>query len=246
MNSGFEAVWLYIKALLPPGLDGALEPGGRENGIIPTNFHGLDFEIFGEPFGLVVEQASGDERNFRDDDFEDWIVDKVLRAWLEETDFYRHLIISAGRVFWFNPNVDPEQATLLVDVNPKGCWRSTQARLDSATRLIAYEKARQWVSSTLNFRAVQSKRYTVTTVDKQDERTEFRIWDKECYLPVKIITVHAFGRVDVRPAPNGEPDTAEFCPGGRPTGLSSESEDAIKALLNRVRESLEANNRSEK
>lgn len=62
MNSGFEAVWLYIKALLPPGLEGALEPGGRENGIIPTNFHGLDFEIF----GLVVEQASGDERNFRD------------------------------------------------------------------------------------------------------------------------------------------------------------------------------------
>lgn len=42
MNSGFEAVWLYIKALLPPGLEGALEPGGRENGIIPTNFHGLD------------------------------------------------------------------------------------------------------------------------------------------------------------------------------------------------------------
>ena len=31
-NGGFEAVWLYIKALLPPGLDGALEPGGRENG----------------------------------------------------------------------------------------------------------------------------------------------------------------------------------------------------------------------
>lgn len=71
MNSGFEAVWLYIKALLPPGLNGALEPGGRENGIIPTNYHGLDFEIFDEPFGLVVEQASGDERNFRDDDFED-------------------------------------------------------------------------------------------------------------------------------------------------------------------------------
>lgn len=134
MNSGFEAVWLYIKALLPPGLEGALEPGGRENGIIPTNFHGLDFEIFGEPFGLVVEQASGDERNFRDDDFEDWIVDKVLRAWLEETDFYRHLIISAGRVFWFNPNEDPERATLLVDVNPKGCWRSTQARLQKFIR----------------------------------------------------------------------------------------------------------------
>nr|DAV42168.1 MAG TPA: hypothetical protein [Caudoviricetes sp.] len=42
------------------------------------------------------------------------------------------------------------------------------------------------------------------------------------------------------------PDGLEFCPGGRPTGLSSESEDAIKALLNRVRESLEANNRIEK
>jgi hypothetical protein len=239
VNGNTEAVWLYIKALLPPGLDGALEPGGRENGIIPTNFHGLDFEIFGEPFGLVVEQASGDERNFRDDDFEDWIVDKVLRAWLEETDFYRHLVISAGRVFWFNPNEDPERATLLVDVNPKGCWRSTQARLDSATRLIAYEKVRRWVSSTLNFRAVQSKRYTVTTVDKQDERTEFRIWDKECYLPVKIITVHAFGRIDVRPVIHEEPDTLEFCPGGRPTGLSSKSEDDIKALLNRVEKSLE-------
>ena len=50
MNGGFEAVWLYIKALLPPGLDGALESGGRENGIIPTNFHGLDFEIFDAVF----------------------------------------------------------------------------------------------------------------------------------------------------------------------------------------------------
>lgn len=85
MNSGFEAVWLYIKALLPPGLDGALEPGGRENGIIPTNFHGLDFEIFGEPFGLIVEQASGDECNFRDDDFEDWIVDRVLLNRIEQS-----------------------------------------------------------------------------------------------------------------------------------------------------------------
>lgn len=35
------------------------------------------------------------------------------------------------------------------------------------------------------------------------------------------------------------PDTLEFCPGGRPTGLSSESEDAIKALLGRVEKSLE-------
>lgn len=39
--------WYDIAKNLPPGLDGALEPGGRENGrgIIPTNFHGLDFEI---------------------------------------------------------------------------------------------------------------------------------------------------------------------------------------------------------
>lgn len=36
----------------------------------------------------------------------------------------------------------------------------------------------------------------------------------------------------------GEPDTLEFCPGGRPTGLSTESEDAIKALLSRIKESL--------
>ncbi len=154
-NSGFEAVWLYIKALLPKGLDGALEPGGCENGIIPTNYHGLDFEIFDEPFGLVVEQASDDERNFRDDDFEDWIVGKVLRAWLEETDFYNHLVIDAGRVFWFNPNVNPEEATFLVDVREEECRRSTQARLDSATRRIAYKKARRWVSSTLNFLAVR-------------------------------------------------------------------------------------------
>lgn len=233
-NGGFEAVWLYIKALLPPGLDGALEPGGRENGIIPTNFHGLDFEIFGEPFGLVVEQASGDERNFRDDDFEDWIVDKVLRAWLEETDFYRHLIIDAGRVFWFNPNEDPEQATLLVDVWNEENWRVAQTRLDSAVRLIAYRRVQQWVGDMLRFWATRSRRYTVTTADKQDERAEFRIWDKECYLSVKVVTVYAFGRVDVRPAPDGKPDAIEFCPGGRPTGLSGESSEAIAALLGRV------------
>lgn len=247
MNGNTEAVWLYIKALLPPGLDGALEPGGRENGIIPTNFHGLDFEIFGEPFGLVVEQASGDERNFRDDDFEDWIVDKVLRAWLEETNFYRHLIISAGRVFWFNPNVNPEEATFLVDVWEEKCWCSVQTRLGSAVRLIAYEKARRWVSSTLNFLAVRSQRCVVTSMEKRSEEcTEYRIWDREYCHPIKIVTVYAFGRIDMRPVLHGEPDTLEFCPGGRPTGLSMESEDAIKALLNRVRESLEANNRSEK
>lgn len=240
-NGGFEAVWLYIKALLPPGLDGALEPGGRENGIIPTNFHGLDFEIFGEPFGLVVEHASGDERNFRDDDFEDWIVDKVLRAWLEnETGFYNHLVIDAGRVFWFNPKVNPEKATLLVDVWNERNWRVAQTRLDSATRLIAYEKVRRWVSSTLNFLAVRSRRCVVTSMEKRSEEcTEYRIWDKEYCHPIKIVTVYAFGRIDMRPVIHGEPDTLEFCPGGRPTGLSSQSEDAIRALLNRVEKSLE-------
>ena len=241
-NGGFEAVWLYIKALLPPGLDGALEPGGRENGngIIPTNFHGLDFEIFGEPFGLVVEQASGDERNFRDDDFEDWIVDKVLRAWLEGFDFYRHLVISGGRVFWFNPETNPEKATLLVDVWNEENWRVAQTRLDSAVRLIAYEKVRRWVSSTLNFLAVRSRRCVVTSMEKRSEEcTEYMIWDKEYCHPIKIITVYAFGRIDMRSVIHEEPDTLEFCPGGRPTGLSSESEDAIKALLNRVEASLE-------
>lgn len=234
-NDGFGAVWLYIKALLPEGLDGALEPGGRENGIIPTNYHGLDFEIFDEPFGLVVEQASGDERNFRDDDFEDWIVDKVLRAWLGETGFYNHLIVDAGRVFWFNPNENSERATLLVDVNQEGCWRSTQARLDSATRRIAYEKARRWVSSTLNFLAVRSQRCVVTSMEKRSEEcTEYRIWDKEYCHPIKIVTVYTFGCIDVRPTPDGKPDAWEFCPGGRPTGLSSQSEDAIKALLSRI------------
>lgn len=125
-------------------------------------------------------------------------------------------------------------------MNPKGCWRSTQARLDSATRLIAYEKARQWVSSTLNFLAVRSQRCVVTSMEKRSEEcTEYRIWDKEYCHPIKIITVYAFGRIDMRPVIREEPDTLEFCPGGRPTGLSSESEDAIKALLNRVEASLE-------
>ena len=241
-NGGFEAVWLYIKALLPPGLDGALEPGGRENGrgIIPTNFHGLDFEIVPE-FDLIVEHESCEERCIGEDGTIGWIVDKVLRAWLEnETGFYNHLVIDAGRVFWFNPDVDPEQATLLVDVNPKGCWRSTQARLDSATRLIAYEKVRRWVSSTLNFLAVRSQRCVVTSMEKgSEECTEYRIWDKEYCHPIKIVTVYAFGRIDMRPVIHEEPDTLEFCPGGRPTGLSSQSEDAIRTLLNRVEKSLE-------
>ena len=120
----------------------------------------------------------------------------------------------------------------------EGCWRSVQTRLDSAVRLIAYEKARQWVSSTLNFRAVQSKRYTITSTEKRDDSTEYRIWDRESYLPVRIVTVHAFGRINVRPVSHGEPDTVEFCPGGRPTGLSSQSEDDIKALLGRIKDSL--------
>ena len=90
------------------------------------------------------------------------------------------------------------------------------------------------------FWAPRSRRYTITTVDKQDERVEFRIWDKECYLPVKVVTVYAFGRVDVRPAPDGKPDAIEFCPGGRPTGLSSESSEAIAALLGRVAADIKA------
>ena len=233
--------WYDVAKHLPPGLNGALEPGGRVNGngIIPTDFHGLDFEVVPE-FDLIVEHESGEEREIGEDCTVGWIVDKVLRAWLEETDFYRHLIIDAGRVFWFNPNEDPEQATLLVDVNPKGCWRSTQARLDSATRLIAYEKVRRWVSSTLNFLAVRSRRCIVTSMEKRSEEcTEYRIWDKEYCHPIKIVTVYAFGRIDMRPVIHEEPDTLEFCPGGRPTGLSSESEDAIKALLNRIEQSLE-------
>lgn len=231
--------WHDLAKRLPKGLNGALEPGGREdgNGIIPTNFHGLDFEVVSE-FDLIVEHESCEERDIGEDGTVGWVVDKVLRAWLSEFDFYRHLVISAGRVFWFNPEVNPEKATLLVDVWNEENWRVAQTRLDDRARLIAYEKARQWVSGTLNFRTAQSKQYTVTTADKQDERTEFRIWDRECYLPVKIITVHAFGRINVRPVSHGDPDTVEFCPGGRPTGLSSESEDAIKALLSRIEQSL--------
>ena len=242
--------WYDIAKNLPPGLDGALEPGGRENGrgIIPTNFHGLDFEIVPE-FDLIVEHESCEEREIGEEATIGWIVDKVLRAWLEGFDFYRHLIISGGRVFWFNPETNPEKATFLVDVWDKEVkgWRETQVRLDSSVRLIAYRRVQQWVGDMLRFWATRNRRYTVTTTtDRQDERTEYRIWDRECYLPIRIVSVHAFGRIDVRPVSHGEPDTAEFCPGGRPTGLSSESEDAIKALLNRVRESLEANNRSEK
>lgn len=242
MSATLPDGWYDIAKHLPPGLSGALEPGGRVNGngIIPTNFHGLDFEVVSE-FDLIVEHESCEERDIGEDGTIGWIVDKVLRAWLEnETGFYRHLIVSGGRVFWFNPEDDPEKATLLVDVWDKEVkgWRETQVRLDSATRLIAYRRVQQWVGDMLRFWATRSRRYTVTTTDKQDERTEFRIWDKEYYLPVKVVTVYAFGRVDVRPAPDGEPDAVEFYPGGQPTGLSSESEDAIKALLNRVRESL--------
>ena len=232
--------WYDVAKHLPPGLSGALEPGGRVNGngIIPTDFHGLDFEVVPE-FDLIVEHESGEEREIGEDGTVGWIVDKVLRARLEGFDFYRHLIISGGKVFWFNPETDPEKAYLLVDAwnEETENWRETQVRLDSAVRLIAYRRVRQWVGDMLRFWAMRSLQYTVTTTDRQDERTEIRIWDKEFYLPVKIVTVYAFGRVDVRPAPDGNPDAVEFCPGGRPTGLSSESEDAIKALLSRVTES---------
>nr|DAW01281.1 MAG TPA: hypothetical protein [Caudoviricetes sp.] len=241
-----SAAWDDIKSTLPPGLNGALASEGQENRITPVGFSGLDFEVVPE-FDLIVEHESGEEREIGEDCTVGWIVDKVLRAWLEnETGFYNHLVIDAGRVFWFNPNVNPEEATFLVDVWEEGCWRSVQTRLGSAVRLIAYEKARRWVSNVLNSWDPRSWRITITSTEKRDDSTEFRIWDRECYLPVKIVTVYAFGRVDVRPAPDGNPDAVEFCPGERPTGLSSESEDVIKALLNRVRESLEANNRSEK
>ena len=230
--------WYDIAKHLPPGLNGALEPGGRENGIIPTNFHGLDFEIISE-FDLIVEHESGEERDIGEDCTVGWIVDKVLRAWLEETDFYNHLVISAGRVFWFNPEDDPEKATLLVDVWNEENWRQAQVRLDSAVWLIAYRRVVQWVGDMLRFWATRSPRYTVTTVDRQDERTEYRVWDREYHLPVKVVSVYAFGRIDARPGPDDKPDAIEFCPGRRPTGLSSESEDAIKALLSRVEKSLE-------
>ena len=236
--------WYDIAKHLPPGLNGALEPGGRVNGngIIPTDFHGLDFEIVGE-FDLIVEHESGEERGIGEDGTIGWIVDKVLRAWLEGFDFYRHLIISCGKVFWFNPETDPERAYLLVDVwdEEVKSWRETQVRLDSCVRLIAYRRVCRWVGNTLHFRAIGDARYTITTTDRQDERTEYCIWDKECYLPVKIVTVYAFGRVDVRPALDGNPDAVEFCPGRGPTGLSTESMVAIKALLSRVTKSLEAN-----
>lgn len=233
--------WYDLAKRLPKGLSGALEPGGREdgNGIIPTNFHGLDFEIVSE-FDLIVERESCEERDIGEDGTVGWIVDKVLRAWLEGFDFYRHLVISEGRVFWFNPNVNPEEATFLVDVWEEGCWRSVQTRLGSAVQLIAYEKARRWVSNVLNSWDPRSLRITITSTEKRNDSTEYRIWDRECYLPVKIITVHAFGRIDVRPVSHGEPDTAEFCPGGRPTGLSSESSEAIAALLGHVAADIKA------
>ena len=242
MSGSAEAAWADIAKNLPPGLSGALEPGGRVNGrgIIPTDFHGLDFEIVPE-FDLIVEHKSCEEREIGEDCTVGWIVDKVLHAWLEGFDFYRHLIISGGRVFWFNPEDDPEKAALLVDVWNEESWRVAQVRLDSSVRLIAYRRVRQWVGNALHFWAIHSPRYTITTTDRRDERTELRIWDRESYLLVKIVTVYAFGRVDVRPGPDDKPDAIEFCPGGRPTGLSSESADAIKALLGRVEKSLEAN-----
>lgn len=238
MNSIMPDGWYDVAKHLPPGLNGALEPGGRENGIISTNFHGLDFEIVDE-FDLIVEHESGEECCIGVDETVGWIVDKVLRAWLEETDFYNHLVIDAGRVFWFNPETDPEQAHFLVDVWNEEDWPSTQARLDDRARLIAYWRVQQWMGNMLRFRATRGPRYIVTTTNEQDEWAEFRIWDREAYLPVKIVTVRAFGRIDVRPAPDDKPDVVEFCPGGRPSGLSSESEDAIRALLGRIEADLE-------
>ena len=185
-------------------------------------------------FDLIVEHESGEERDIGEDSTVGRIVDKVLRAWLSEFDFYNHLVISGGRVFWFNPEDNPERATLLVDVWNEESWRVAQVRLDSSVRLIAYRRVRRWAGDMLRFWTLHNPGYTVTTSDKQDERAEFRIWDKECYLPVKVVTVYAFGRVDVRPAPDGKPDAVEFCPGRQPTGLSSESSEAIAALLGRV------------
>lgn len=240
MNAILPGGWYDIAKKLPPGLNGALEPGGRENGngIIPTDFHGLDFEVISE-FDLIVEHESCEERDISEDCTVGWIVDKVLRAWLSEFDFYNHLVISGGRVFWFNPEDDPEKAHLLVDVWNEESWRVTQIRLDNATRLIAYRRVCRWVGNALHFWALHSPRYTITMTDRQDERTELRIWDRESYLPVKIVTVYAFGRIDVRPGSDDKPDAIEFCPGGRPTGLSEESADAIKALLGRVEKGLE-------
>ena len=235
-----SAAWDDIKSTLPPGLDGALASEGQENRITPVGFSGLDFEVAPE-FDLIVEHESGEEREIGEDCTVGWIVDKVLRAWLEnETGFYNHLVIDAGRVFWFNPNVNPEEATFLVDVWEEGCWRSVQTRLGSAVRLIAYEKARRWVSNVLNSWDPRSWRITITSTEKRDDSTEFRIWDKEYCHPIKIVTVYTFGRIDTRPVIYEEPDILEFCPGGRPTGLSSESEDAIRALLGRVEKSLKA------
>lgn len=240
MNPIMPDGWYDVAKHLPPGLDGALEPGGRENGIVPTNFHGLDFEIVDE-FDLIVEHASGEECCIGVDGTVGWIVDKVLRAWLEgETDFYNHLIIDAGRVFWFNPETDPERAHLLLDTWNEENWRVSQVRLDDRARLMAYRRARRWVGNMLRFWTTRSSRYTITTTDKQDERTEFRIWDRESYLPVETVTIYAFGRIDARPKADGKSDAFEFCPGGRPTGLSMESEDAIKAFLGRVEASLKA------
>ncbi len=73
---------------------------------------------------------------------------------------------------------------------------------------------------------------------RSEECTEYRIWDREYCHPIKIVTVYAFGRIDMRSVLHGEPGTLEFCPGERPTGLSMESEDAIKALLGRIEQSL--------
>lgn len=228
--------WYGVTGYLPSGLDGALEPGGRENRIIPVDFHGLEFEVVNE-FDLIVEHASKEERRLGEDATVGWIVDKVLRAWLAETGFYNHLVIDSGRVFWFNPDDDPERARLLVDVWEEESWSATRARLDGATRHHAYRRVCRWVRQALQLKVATDRRYSVSHMESREfdgDRIQYFIWDRECYLPVKVVTVYASGRVDVRPAPDGEPDAVEFCPGDQPTGLSKQSGEAIKALLDRV------------
>lgn len=236
MNPIVPDGWYDLAKRLPSGLDGALEPGGMINGIIPTDFHGIELEVVDE-FDLIVEHASEEERCIGDDATVGWIVDKVLRAWLAQTGFYNHLVIDAGRVFWFNPDDDPERARLLVDVHAEADWSTTRARLEGAVRLIAYRRVCRWVSHALRLKAALSARYSISHMERSGsdgDRIQYFIWDRECYPPVKAVTVHASGRVDVRPAPDGGPDVAEFCPGDQTTGLSRQSGDAIKALLDRV------------
>lgn len=212
MNPLMPDGWYDLAKHLPPGLDGALEPGGMINRIVLTGFDGLEFEVVDE-FDLIVEHASKEERCIGEDATVGWVVDKVLRAWLAQTGFYNHLVIDAGRVFWFNPDDDPERARLLVDVHAEADWSTTRARLDGATRLIAYRRVCRWVSHALQLKAALDCRYTISRMESLEfagDRIRYFIWDRECFPPVKFVTVHASGRVDVRPAPDGEPDAVEF------------------------------------